>query len=343
MAEEEGFGGTSSSSFSSSAGQGDGGEASSSLSSSPVEVVLVLEGGRVGAELGNMALLELGSALAAVTSPPHDSAADAAAAKDDDDDGDNDDNDDDVPTETDRVVHGGKSKRRSSSPPPPPFVPRWIDDLVPLASASSSHPTTVIASVPFPSLAAVRAAVNRCALTRMALVPMTDTHGDPTTVARALGPSLAGKCAAQVLAPGRKGTPRVALERVGAELWDAGVGKEVAADRAWLEARSVGLHAHTTTTSVMENGNRDVNPPEVEVVEAQRRKEEEDDDVTAAVYLHPEGLLCHVAAWGRTATLPTRRRCVDGATHCARAAGYSRRPHRLRSRRHETRRRRRTA
>jgi hypothetical protein len=36
-----------------------------------LEVALVLEGGRVGAELGNMALLELGSALAAVTWPPH--------------------------------------------------------------------------------------------------------------------------------------------------------------------------------------------------------------------------------------------------------------------------------
>ena len=33
----------------------------------PVDVTLVLEGGRVGAELGSMALLELGSALAAVT------------------------------------------------------------------------------------------------------------------------------------------------------------------------------------------------------------------------------------------------------------------------------------
>ena len=33
----------------------------------PVDVMLVLEGGRVGEELGGMALLELGSALAAVT------------------------------------------------------------------------------------------------------------------------------------------------------------------------------------------------------------------------------------------------------------------------------------
>jgi hypothetical protein len=30
----------------------------------------------------------------------------------------------------------------------------------------------VVASIPFPSLPALRAAVNRCALTRMALVPI---------------------------------------------------------------------------------------------------------------------------------------------------------------------------
>ena len=87
--------------------------------------------------------------------------------------------------------------------------------------------------VPHPSPRA-RAAVRRCALTRMALAPVAS--GDPSAVAFAMGPERAAKCAAQVLAPGRKGVPRVVLERVGAELWDAGVGRAVAADRAWLIA-----------------------------------------------------------------------------------------------------------
>ena len=154
----------------------------------PVDVTLVLEGGRVGAELGSIALLELGSALAAVTE-----------------------------------IRGG-----TGAP-----APRWIDDAVP--STSGGAPETVLtAGVTFSSLAAARAAVRRCALTRMALAPVAS--GDPSAVAFAMGPERAAKCVAQVLAPGRKGVPRVVLERVGAELWDAGVGRAVAADRAWLIA-----------------------------------------------------------------------------------------------------------
>ena len=117
----------------------------------PVDVTLVLEGGRVGAELGSMALLELGSALAAVTE-----------------------------------IRGG-----TGAP-----APRWIGDAVP--STSGGAPETVLtASVTFPSLAAARAAVRRCALTRMALAPVAS--GDPSAVASAMGPERAAKCAAQVL------------------------------------------------------------------------------------------------------------------------------------------------
>ena len=193
----------------------------------PVDVTLVLEGGRVGAELGSMALLELGSALAAVTE-----------------------------------IRGG-----TGAP-----APRWIGDAVP--STSGGAPETVLtAGVTFPSLAAARAAVRRCALTRMALAPVAS--GDPSAVASAMGPERAAKCAAQVLAPGRKGVPRVVLERVGAELWDAGVGRAVAADRAWLiaVATSEGKPGHEEKQRVI-------------------------DPSRPHVYLHPEGAMCEVIAWG---------------------------------------------
>ena len=193
----------------------------------PVDVTLVLEGGRVGAELGSMALLELGSALAAVTE-----------------------------------IRGG-----TGAP-----APRWIGDAVP--STSGGAPETVLtAGVTFPSLAAARAAVRRCALTRMALAPVAS--GDPSAVASAMGPERAAKCAAQVLAPGRKGVHRVVLERVGAELWDAGVGRAVAADRAWLiaVATSEGKPGHEEKQRVL-------------------------DPSRPHVYLHPEGAMCEVIAWG---------------------------------------------
>ena len=196
----------------------------------PVDVTLVLEGGRVGAELGSMALLELGSALAAVTE-----------------------------------IRGG-----TGAP-----APRWIGDAVP--STSGGAPETVLtAGVTFPSLAAARAAVRRCALTRMALAPVAS--GDPSAVAFAMGPERAAKCAAQVLAPGRKGVPRVVLERVGAELWDAGVGRAVAADRAWL----IAVAASEEKPGADERRALDPTPL----------------DLTPHVYLHPEATMCEVIAWG---------------------------------------------
>jgi hypothetical protein len=191
----------------------------------PVDVTLVLEGGRVGTELGSMALLELGSALAAVTE-----------------------------------IRGGMGDAPT---------PRWIGDAVPSTSGGGTE-TVVTAGVAFPSLTAARAAVRRCALTRMALAPVAT--GDPTMVATAMGPERAAKCAAQVLAPGRKGVPRVALERVGAELWDAGVGKDVAANRAWLIANATS--------------------------EEKQFADESNPAIDPHVYLHPEGSMCEVIAWG---------------------------------------------
>ena len=191
----------------------------------PVDVTLVLEGGRVGAELGSMALLELGSALAAVTE-----------------------------------IRGGMGDAPT---------PRWIGDAVPSTSGGGTE-TVVTAGVAFPSLTAARAAVRRCALTRMALAPVAT--GDPTMVATAMGPERAAKCAAQVLAPGRKGVPRVVLERVGAELWDAGVGKDVAANRAWLIANATS--------------------------EEKQFADESNPAIDPHVYLHPEGSMCEVIAWG---------------------------------------------
>jgi hypothetical protein len=104
----------------------------------------------------------------------------------------------------------------------------------------------------------------------MALAPVAT--GDPTMVATAMGPERAAKCAAQVLAPGRKGVPRVALERVGAELWDAGVGKDVAANRAWLIANATS--------------------------EEKQFADESNPAIDPHVYLHPEGSMCEVIAWG---------------------------------------------
>jgi len=210
-------------------------------------VTVVLEGGRVGEELGSMALIELGSALAAVT-----------ATRDD----------------------GSGGSRRDG------FTPAWTDHAVPPATPGSTHPASVLRDVPFPSLESARAAVRRCALTRVALLPVA--VGSPAEVAAALGPARAARCAAQVLAPGRKGLPRVALERVGAELWDAGVGRDVAADPAWLHAL-----ARERRPSAERNAARD-----------------EPDDPSSTtetmVYLHPEGILGTVLAWGLDARAALR-------------------------------------
>ena len=104
---------------------------------------------------------------------------------------------------------------------------------MPPATPGSTHPASVLRDVPFPSLESARAAVRRCALTRVALLPVA--VGSPAEVAAALGPARAAR-APRRSSPRTQGTPRVALERVGAELWDAGVGRDVAADPAWLHA-----------------------------------------------------------------------------------------------------------
>ncbi len=249
----------------------------------PVVATLVLEGGRVGDELGGMALLELGSALAAVTSS--DAGSDAGA-----------------PTP---ATDGADEAASHLEPGRLGRAPRWIDDTPPLArsggtASSSRHIATVVPGVRFPSLEALRAAVRRCALTRAALVPVA--VGSPAEVAAALGASRAAACAAQVLAPGRKGVSRPALEAVGASLWDAGVGRAIAANRAWLErlaksesapvdadGRKRDARDETTTTKAKETPNE---PP-----------------VLPHYYVYPEGILGEVAAWG--ADSRTRLRAID--------------------------------
>jgi hypothetical protein len=90
-------------------------------------------------------------------------------------------------------------------------------------------------------------------------------------VAEALGPTNAARCAAQVLAPGRKGVSRQVLEDIGAQLWDAGVGGGIVANRVWLETcASGGADFFTKATA----------------------------DVTPHYYVHPENMLGEVVAWG---------------------------------------------
>ena len=112
----------------------------------PVVATLVLEGGRVGDELGGMALLELGSALAAVTSSDAESHAGASTPATDGAD------------EAASRLEPGRLGR----------APHWIDDTPPRAcsggtASSSRHIATVVPGVRFPSLEALRAAVRRCA------------------------------------------------------------------------------------------------------------------------------------------------------------------------------------
>ena len=140
----------------------------------PVVATLVLEGGRVGDELGGMALLELGSALAAVTSS--DAGSDAGA-----------------PTP---ATDGADEAASHLEPGRLGRAPRWIDDTHPLArsggtASSSRHIATVVPGVRFPSLEALRAAVRRCALTRAALVPVA--VGSPAEVAARRGTNERGR------------------------------------------------------------------------------------------------------------------------------------------------------
>ena len=247
----------------------------------PVVATLVLVGGRVGDELGGMALLELGSALAAVTSSDAESDADASTPATDDAD------------EAATHLEPGSLGR----------APRWIDDTPPRArsggtASSSRHIATVVPGVRFPSLEALRAAVRRCALTRAALVPVA--AGSPEEVAAALGASRAAACAAQVLAPGRKGVPRPALEAVGARLWDAGVGRAVAANRAWLERLSADATRGGDDTCGDETCSDETTGADVP---------KEDPTVLPHYYVYPEGILGEVAAWG--ADSRARLRAID--------------------------------
>ena len=220
---------------------------------SPVIATLVLQGGRVGEELGGMAFLELGSALAAVTTERCDPEAPDASTVSPDGDA----------KDTPGSCHKGRA-------------PSWVDDTPPRAAASgasasisSRHIATVVPGVRFPSLDVLRAAVRRCALIRVALLEVA--AGSPVQVAEALGPTNAARCAAQVLAPGRKGVSRQVLEDIGAQLWDAGVGGGIVANRVWLETcASGGADFFTKATA----------------------------DVTPHYYVHPENMLGEVVAWG---------------------------------------------
>ena len=247
----------------------------------PVVATLVLEGGRVGDELGGMALLELGSALAAVTSSDAESHAGASTPATDGAD------------EAASRLEPGRLGR----------APHWIDDTPPRAcsggtASSSRHIATVVPGVRFPSLEALRAAVRRCALTRAALVPVA--AGSPEEVAAALGASRAATCAAQVLAPGRKGVSRPALEAVGARLWDAGVGRAIAANRAWLESLAGSRPAAADATS-----ERDGRDNETTTGEGTPNL----PPVLPHYYVYPEGIMGEVAAWGMDSR--ARFRAVD--------------------------------
>ena len=277
----------------------------------PVEVTLVLHGGRVGEELGNMALLEVGSAIAAVTSPPRGEETRVREIY--------------APT-------GATDGPRFDPIPPHPRAhePEWMHDDVPRAFPGASHPTTVIPGVKFPSMAACKAAVRRCALIRMALRPRC-ASGAPADVASAFGAEASARCAAQVLAPGRKHISRAQLERVGAELWDAGVGRAVAVDRAWLEALSARRDADAPANdapppprtilappagtaagggpdaAAREEGNEedekanDAPPPPPPRSPPSPPEKTPEDDFDASVFLHPEGSLCAIACWGADA------------------------------------------
>jgi len=247
----------------------------------PVVATLVLEGGRVGDELGGMALLELGSALAAVTSSDAESHACASTPATDGAD------------EAASRLEPGRLGR----------APHWIDDTPPRAcsggtASSSRHIATVVPGVRFPSLEALRAAVRRCALTRAALVPVA--AGSPEEVAAALGASRAATCAAQVLAPGRKGVSRPALEAVGARLWDAGVGRAIAANRAWLESL-----AGSRPTAADATSERDGRDNETTNCEGTPNL----PPVLPHYYVYPEGIMGEVAAWGMDSR--ARFRAID--------------------------------
>ena len=136
------------------------------------------------------------------------------------------------------------------------------------------------------------------ALTRAALVPVA--AGSPEEVAAALGASRAATCAAQVLAPGRKGVSRPALEAVGARLWDAGVGRAIAANRAWLESLAGSRPAAADATS-----ERDGRDNETTTGEGTPNL----PPVLPHYYVYPEGIMGEVAAWGMDSR--ARFRAVD--------------------------------
>ena len=175
-----------------------------------------------------MALIELGSALAAVT-----------ATRDD----------------------GSGGSRRDG------FTPAWTDHAVPPATPGSTHPASVLrAHVPFPSLESARGGASVRA----------DPRGAPPRrrrFARRGGrrprPRASRPMRRAGPRPRTQGTParRPRARRRGAR--DAGVGRDVAADPAWLHALARERRPSAerdparddTRRSILDDGDDGVSPP----------------------------------------------------------------------------------
>jgi hypothetical protein len=94
----------------------------------------------------------------------------------------------------------------------------------------------------------------------------------------------------------------VSTRPCGSELWDAGVGRGIAADRAWLDA-TAGVHntdADDVNTTVAREamGAAAVGVGKGTAGPAGPAGPAEEEEHEAAVYLVPEGVLGTVAAWG---------------------------------------------
>ena len=213
----------------------------------PVDVMLVLEGGRVGEELGGMALLELGSALAAVTR-----------------------------------VSRVEEEEDAARDPASSFAPTWMDDdAIARGFPAGTDPAgSVLASVPFPTLDAARAAVARCALTRAALIPLAE--GTPAEVAAAVGPARAAQCAARAWSPWPKepsrASPSRASPRSSATRASAATSSRALPSR---RRRPTSAFGSKTTSGFPDDG-----------------RAPDDRRPFAAYYLHPERVLASVLAWG---------------------------------------------
>ena len=157
---------------------------------------------------------------------------------------------------------------------------------MPPATPGSTHPASVLRDVPFPSLESARAAVRRCALTRVALLPVA--VGSPAEVAAALGPARAARCAAQVLAPGTQGTPPRRPSSASARSCGT---------RAWV-ATSPRTPRGSTPWRANDDRPPNATPPETNPTIHPTTE--------TMVYLHPEGILGTVLAWGLDARAALR-------------------------------------